>query len=119
MQNTIHTLKFLSGEKYWRETLDGGNCLPLYFLVLLKYMLPVHVLIPVQCNCGFGGTEGLFCVQQTLECFWALNFLNMGRMMGMCRLIRPQNIIWIEPRGVWGRKKIIYIWGGFECETWF
>lgn len=87
MQNTIHTLKFLGGKKYWRETLDCGNCLLLYFLVLLKYMLPVHVLMPVQCNWGFGGTEGLFCVQETLECFWVLYFLNMGRMMGMCRLM--------------------------------
>lgn len=39
--------------------------------------------------------------------------------MGMCRLMGPQDILRIEPRGVWGRKRIVHIWVFFECEIWF
>lgn len=73
MQNTDIPKKNLSGKKCWWETLDCGNCLPLYFWMLLQTMLPAHVLMLVQCNWVFGGT-GLFCVQQTLESFWGLYF---------------------------------------------
>lgn len=110
MQNVIHTLTF---SKYWWETLNCGNFLPLHFWMLLQTMLPTHVVMLVQCNWVFGGTEGLFCVQQPLESSWVLYFLNEGRMMGMSRPMEPQDIIWIEPRGVWGKKRIIHIWDSF------
>lgn len=114
MQNTIHTLKLLCGKKYWWEALDCGSetgiiCLYIFRCYYKLLFFFPHVLMAALCNWMFGGTELLFCVQQTLMPFWVLHLLNKGRMMGMCRLMGPQGIIWIELKRVWGREEIRHV----------
>lgn len=67
MQNTIYSLTFLSGKKYWRETLDCGNCLPLYV-----FGVPTnHVAFPrvnaSAVQLGFGGQKDYFVFSRPLS----------------------------------------------------